>query len=271
SLFGASLLRQSFDFSDAVAGTNMKFYSAYNTGGVNVDGVPATVADKVDTGKVNWIVNTGNLGTFISLVSVPGIGTQQRLYYYDNANGGTGEGGNVTVDTGDLKSYGDFGIRIDGKNISGQFSFDFSMYYLNALPGSDPVVVGGEFKSLQENPVQVLATQQSNTSAVASPTVDPNSFALYDAYPNPFAPAKEKIRIAFNSGAAKERAELLIYNLVGQEVVRFTSRDAIRSNGRQEIAWNGVDRLGRALPAGVYFYRLQVGKQVAVKKLVLVR
>jgi len=272
STFGANLLRQSLDFSSNVAGTGMKFYNAYNTGGINVDGVPdASVNTTVDTSKINWVVASGNLGSFIALVSVPPIGTTQRLYFYDNANGGTGEGGNVTVDTGDLKSYGDFGIRIDGKNISGQFSFDFSMYYLNALPGSDPVAVGAEFKSLQENPVQVLATQQSNTSAVASPTVDPNSFALYDAYPNPFAPAKEKIRIAFNTGAAKGQAELLIYNLVGQEVARFTSRNAIRSNGRLEIAWNGVDRLGRALPAGVYFYRLQVGEQVAVKKLVLVR
>lgn len=271
STFGANLLRQSFDFSDAVAGTNMKFYNAYNTGGVNVDGVPATVADKVDTGKVNWIINTGNLGTFISLVSVPGIGTQQRLYYYDNANGGTGEGTNLTSDTGDLKSFGDFGIRIDGRNISGQFSFDFNLFYLNALPGSDPVAVGAEFKGLQENPVVVTATQQGNTSAVNSPTIDPNSFALYEAYPNPFSPAKERVRLAFNTGAAKGAAVLLIYNLVGQEVARFTSRDAIRANGRQEIAWDGADRLGRVLPAGVYFYRLQAGNQIAVKKLVLVR
>ncbi len=271
STFGASLLRQSFDFSAAVAGTNMKFYNAYNTGGVNVDGAPETVADKVDTGKVNWIVNTGNLGTFISLVSVPGIGAQQRLYYYDNANGGTGEGTNLTSDTGDLKSYADFGIRIDGRNISGQFSFDFNLFYLNALPGNSPVTVGAEFKALQENPVLVAAKQQSNTSAVNSPAIDPNSFALYDAYPNPFSPAKEKIRLAFNTGAAKGAAELLIYNLVGQEVARFTSRDAIRANGRQEIAWEGVDQLGRALPAGVYFYRLQAGNQIAVKKLVLVR
>lgn len=271
STFGANLLRQSFDFSAAVAGTNMKFYNAYNTGGVNVDGVPATVADKVDTGKVNWIINTGNLGTFISLVSVPGIGTQQRLYYYDNANGGTGEGANLTSDTGDLKSYGDFGIRIDGRNISGQFSFDFNLFYLNTLPGSDPAVVGAEFKALQEKPVLVAATQQSNTSAINSPAFDLNSFALYDAYPNPFSPAKEKIRLAFSTGAFKGAVDLRIYNLVGQEVARFASRDAIRTNGRQEIVWDGVDRLGRALPAGVYFYRLQAGNQIAVKKLVLVR
>ncbi len=272
STYGASLIRQSFDFSPAVVGTNMKYYNAYNTGGVNVDGIAdANVNTKVDTSKINWMINTGNLGTLISLVLVPSIGTQQRLYYYDNAAGGTGEGTNLTSDTGDLKSYGDFGVRMDGRNISGQFSFDFNLFYLNTLPGSDPVAVGAEFKALQENPVLVAATQQSNTSAVNSPAIDPNSFALYDAYPNPFAPAKEKIRLAFNTGAAKGAALVLIYNLVGQEVARFTSRDAIRANGRQEIAWDGVDRLGRALPAGVYFYRLQVGAQIAVKKLVLVR
>jgi hypothetical protein len=272
STFGANLLRQSFDFSPAVAGANMKYYNAYNTAGLNVDGsADANVNTNVDTSKVNWMINTGNLGTLISLVLVPPIGAQQRLYYYDNSAGGTGEGTNLTSDTGDLKSYGDFGIRIDGRNISGQFSFDFNLFYLNALPGSDPVAVGQEFKALQENPLLVAATQQSNTSAVNSPAIDPGSFALYDAYPNPFAPAKEKIRLAFNPGAAKGVAELRLYNLAGQEVARFTSLDAIRANGRLEIAWDGVDRLGRALPAGVYFYRLQAGKQIAVKKLVLVR
>lgn len=273
STFGANLLRQSIDFSSAVAGTGMKFYNAYNTAGVNVDGVPDSPAanTKVDTSRINWMIASGNLGSFIALVSVPAIGTTQQLYFYDNANGGTGEGTNLTSDTGDLKSYGDFGIRIDGKNISGQFSFDFSMFYLNALPGSDPLAVGGQYKIYQENPVLVAAVQQGNTSAVNSPAVDPNSFALYDAYPNPFTPVKEPVRIAFNTGATKEQAVLRIYNLVGQEVARFTSRDAIRANGRQELAWSGVDRNGRLLPAGVYFYRLQVGKQVAIKKLVLVR
>ncbi len=269
-LYGANMLRQSLDFSANVLGTGMKFYNARNQGGVNIDGVRETPHPDttVEVSKINWVVSTGSVASFITLVSVPAIGTRQSLYFFDSSTGGTRDG---TTDTGDLKSYGDIGIRVDGQKIQGQFSFDFSLYYLNALPASDPVAVGEQFKALQENPVTVLATQQSNTSAVASPAVDLNSFALYDAYPNPFAPAKEKIRIAFNTGAAKAQADLRIYNLVGQEVARFSSRDAVRTNGRQELSWNGVDRLGHALPAGVYFYKLQVGHQVAVKKLVLMR
>lgn len=41
--------------------------------------------------------------------------------------------------------------------------------------------------------------------------------------------------------------------------------------GEYDVAWEGQDRSGRALPAGSYFYRVQVGSSVEVGRLVLLK
>jgi hypothetical protein len=122
--------------------------------------------------------------------------------------------------------------------------------------------------------VRALATAQTYVpSAVESPQDGaPDVFALFEAYPNPFSVTREQARIVFNLGLERGVPELSIYNLMGQQVALFTSANGLRAGrGRQALTWNGRDRDGRLLPAGVYFYRLRAGAQVATKKLILVR
>lgn len=270
ALYGINFIRQSLDLNQNAAGMTRKFFNAQNAAGVPVDGVADnSVVTSVVDNSVNWFLASqqaagSNPMALLVLVTVPQIGTSRSLYYKDDSAVDAN-------DTGDQKSFGDFGLQVTGQRIQGQFSFDFTTFHLSDI--TNEAATGEQFKSWQETPVTVTALEQSVPSAVAEGDGDaPMSFGLYDAYPNPFAPQREAIRLSFSTGAAREGAQLLIYNLMGQEVMRFTGLAQLRSNaGRQEISWDGVDRFGRAVPAGVYFYKLQAGSQVAVKKFVLVR
>ncbi len=274
ALAGVNLIRQSLDFNANVLTQNMKFYNAFNTTGFDIDGSAEAPMPTVVDSEVNWFMANGNPGGVVVLLTVPAIGDARNLYYRDNATGGTADG---TADTGDGKSYGDFGMQITDNKIEGSFSLDLnlSMFYLDPTSEilSNPANAGAQFKMWQDSTVNVVATSQFFVSSVESPADGtPEVFGLYEAYPNPFAVSRERTRISFNLGLERGQPEIGIYNLVGQQVARFTTAAGLRSGkGRQELLWNGRDRNGRLLPAGVYFYRLRAGAQVVTKKLILVR
>ncbi len=275
NLAGVQLIRQSLDFNENVAGQNMKFYNSFNTAGFGIDGVSDAPVTTVVDSKVNWFLASGQPGGVVVLLTVPAIGDSRGLYYRDNVATGTADG---TTDTGDGKSYGDFGVRIDDDKIQGEFSLDLNltMYYIDPTSAilGNPVAAGEQFKAWQDSTADVFATAQTyQPTAVESPAEgSPEVFTLYDAYPNPFSVAREQARLVFNLGFERGEPSLSIYNLMGQEVAAFSSANGLRTgSGRQELSWNGRDRDGRLLPAGVYFYRLRAGAQVLTKKLILVR
>jgi N-acetylmuramoyl-L-alanine amidase len=102
------------------------------------------------------------------------------------------------------------------------------------------------------------------------PTI-PEDHLLIQSFPNPFS------RNAGHSGIAisyeipphldKAKVNLSIYNTLGQRILELVSEN--QSAGLQQISWNVLDELGLILPAGVYFYRLQVGNLKKTQRLVI--
>jgi hypothetical protein len=88
----------------------------------------------------------------------------------------------------------------------------------------------------------------------------PSTFALHQNYPNPFNPSTT---ISYDL-PVRARVKLVIYNLLGQEVATLV-------NGEQEPGRYNVKFDARGLPSGIYFYRLEAGKFVDVKKMILVK
>jgi flagellar hook assembly protein FlgD len=63
---------------------------------------------------------------------------------------------------------------------------------------------------------------------------------------------------------------LKIYNLLGQEIV--TLLDEVRERGvHSPIQWNGLDKNGKAVPAGIYFVQLSAQGFSQSKKMILLR
>lgn len=93
----------------------------------------------------------------------------------------------------------------------------------------------------------------------------PTGFAVRQNYPNPF---NSSTVISFdNRDPAPVR--VIIYNVIGQPV--FNWRNDATPPGRHTLQWNGTDELGRPVPTGIYFYRVTVGSQAQVRKMILLR
>ncbi len=259
-------IRQSVDFNANASG--MTFFNAFNQNGFPVDGTPdspvnRTILDRTNTNppdSLNWFMVTGAPGTFLTLLSVPVLGAQRRFYYKDSS-------AVDSDDTGDMRSYGDSGLRVTSTlNITGSLSFNSTTYYL----GKDSTAAfGDQIKEQTLKPVQVTAAEQTRTiTAVSEDALQPADFRLDEARPNPFMPREGSVQISFDLGRTNIKPGLRIFNLLGQEVVRF---DAVNLLRRQTVVWDGRDRFGRLAPAGIYFYELTIGRQRAVKKLILLR
>ncbi|MDI6802650.1 MAG: T9SS type A sorting domain-containing protein [Bacteroidota bacterium] len=88
----------------------------------------------------------------------------------------------------------------------------------------------------------------------------PSVFALNQNYPNPFNPST----VINYQLATDNYTTLKVYNIIGKEVATLV-------NGYQTAGYHQVTFDGSQLSNGIYFYKLQSGNNVEVKKLTLVK
>jgi hypothetical protein len=93
----------------------------------------------------------------------------------------------------------------------------------------------------------------------------PVKFSLAQNFPNPFNPAT----IIRFSIPRRERVRLKVYNLTGQEIVTLVDKEL--EAGPHQVEWRGLNKFHQSTATGVYFYRLEAGDFVEVKKMVLLR
>lgn len=68
---------------------------------------------------------------------------------------------------------------------------------------------------------------------------------------------------------AANQAGLAIYTLAGRQVTSLVSGAV--SAGDHSIIWNGRDGVGRTMPSGTYFARLETGSMTRSQKVMLIR
>lgn len=88
----------------------------------------------------------------------------------------------------------------------------------------------------------------------------PTEFNLFQNYPNPFNP---ETTIEF-SLPERSSARITVINVLGQVVKEIT-------NGNFSAGKNRVKLNASELSSGIYFYKLEAGKFVSVKKLILMK
>jgi photosystem II stability/assembly factor-like uncharacterized protein len=92
------------------------------------------------------------------------------------------------------------------------------------------------------------------------PTKTPVSFTLFQNYPNPFNPSTTiKYQIPVSS-----KVTLKVFNLLGNEIAALV--DEHKEAGTYTSEFNASK-----LASGVYFYKLQAGKFITIKKLLLIK
>ena len=85
-------------------------------------------------------------------------------------------------------------------------------------------------------------------------------FILSQNYPNPF---NSTTKIDFNL-SENCQVELTIYDICGRELEVLTSKYYLK--GRHTLSWNA-----RLYPSGIYFYKLNIGSDSIVKKLIIIK
>ena len=104
---------------------------------------------------------------------------------------------------------------------------------------------------LDGTPIMVVDTEDLET---------PHTFALDQNYPNPFNPVTT---IAYTLPEALE-VELTVYNVLGQRVATLVN--TFQTAGQHLVQFDAS-----GLASGMYLYRIKAGKDVSVKKMLLIK
>jgi hypothetical protein len=90
-------------------------------------------------------------------------------------------------------------------------------------------------------------------------------FELAQNEPNPFR-SQSRIRYALDR---RGDVKLAVYDLSGRLVNELVNGS--RPEGNHEVFWNGLDRNGKPVGSGVYYYRLETSSKSQTRKMTLVR
>jgi len=147
-----------------------------------------------------------------------------------------------------------------GGNVVAVINSTSSNPFTLTAPSSGTYTVNAGFK----NP----SKKWGSTSAVINVTgideelvgLTPETFALYNNYPNPFNPST-RIRFAISQTTF---TMLKVYSILGKEVASLVNE--LKSPGIYEINFDGSN-----LSSGTYLYKLRAGNFVQTKKMILLR
>lgn len=90
--------------------------------------------------------------------------------------------------------------------------------------------------------------------------LSPDKFELLQNYPNPFNP-NTKIKFSLSESSF---TTLTVYNSLGEKIDRLIHDQ--KSAGTYEVNFDGS-----SLPSGTYFYRLESGENVQIRKMILIK
>ena len=97
--------------------------------------------------------------------------------------------------------------------------------------------------------------------------ITPADYKLSQNYPNPFNP---NTTIEFTLPLAKDNVNVIVYNMLGQEVVRLAN-NASYSAGTHNVTWNSMTADGTPAAAGLYIYELRTGNVSITEKMTLIK
>ena len=160
----------------------------------------------------------------------------------------------TSIDTGYISS------NVIYKTINGGVNWETqtvpSSVPLNSMcfPGIDTGFVAG-------NSGVILKTVTGGTTNITQLSNEiPDGFVLFQNYPNPFNPTT---MISYQLSVISD-VKLIVYDMLGREVATLVNKKL--SAGSYEVDWDGS-----GYTSGVYFYQLITDKNIATKKMVLIK
>lgn len=161
-------------------------------------------------------------------------------------------------------------------------SFNINSSLPLIIPANDSIGINITFKPYSNNYIKdkinfrynvdtFLVAQQVYVEGLTSLTsvekneLAPESFTLYQNFPNPFNPStKIKFTIPQNVRGERQEVSLIVFDVLGNEVSTLLSENL--SAGQYEVEFNAG-----GLTSGVYFYQLKSNGFVKTRKMVLLK
>jgi hypothetical protein len=180
-----------------------------------------------------------------------------------------GIAGQVTLNNGDGF------VPLTRIDINGEIAYpDTNGYYdVNLLPGVyeltatlegyDNVIISDI--EILEGEVTIVNFEMNSNVGVDDNTVSEMSVFELSNYPNPFNPSTS---ISFSIPSAS-KVEVSIYNIKGQKIKTLVN--SYMEKGTHNVVWDGKDANNKNISSGLYFYKLTIGKEISVKKMLLLR
>lgn len=130
-------------------------------------------------------------------------------------------------------------------------------------PNPIPPVAGDVFRIVAKKEFvkgDSITFTTSGLVGVRDREIKPSSYSLSQNYPNPFNPVT-KIQFTLPQN---EIVKIKVYDFLGAEIATFVNREM--NSGSYEVDFNG-----KTLASGIYFVRMEAGKFVETKKIVLLK
>ncbi len=103
------------------------------------------------------------------------------------------------------------------------------------------------------------------TAVEANTNVTPAEFELGQNYPNPFNPSTT-INYRLNQ---QGDVQLTVFNILGKKVKTLVNEHKIAGN--YSMTWDATDETGNRVTSGLYIYKLKMGSNVHMKKMLLLK
>jgi len=160
--------------------------------------------------------------------------------------------GNVSTGVGNASMF-----RTHTINLLHTFSAG-DVIFVRFRLSSDPLVVGWGW-AIDNINIQNSVTTVDEINKI------PTEFSLDQNYPNPFNPSTNiKYSLPVESNVV-----LKIFDITGQEIKTLVNE--FQTNGYKTIIWNGTNNIGQPVSSGLYVYRIEAGKFVESKKMILLK
>jgi hypothetical protein len=145
------------------------------------------------------------------------------------------------------------GATWDTVNTGMGFSVVNALAVSPAVGGRNAYIFAGRYDGVWGHPISEITKVEKNSTL-------PTTYSLHQNYPNPFNPSTT---ISYDM-PARSHVTLKIFNVLGQEVATFVCGEV--EAGRHQVQWDAGH-----LSSGVFFYRLQAGKFVENRKMILLK
>ncbi len=252
--FGLPTRIEAEDYDDGGEGVAYHDQDASNNGGQYRAGEGVDVELCTDAGggyNLGWL----NAGEWIEYtIQVPAAGD----YTLDARVASQSAGGNFHVAFNGTDKTGQMTVPVTG----GWQNWTTITTTVSLAAGAQTLRVVVDSNGFNFNYLELLGD-------FATGVPDPGTtvgHALRPCYPNPFRSATI---IRYELSRA-EAVHLGIYDVSGRLVSSLVSGEQVPA-GPQQAAWDGRDENGRAVPAGVYFYRLEAGAFSDMRRVTLIR